>query len=116
MLWLIAQLVMISLPQAYPITLATLNWCAPALGFVLVALAVLWLVCLRHYITGPETGQAYVYASLTLQPVRCCSLVAHTKSLSQVAPASPQMSCMSIHTHGPSIAAEFTNSDLLKTW
>ena len=116
MLWLIAQLVIISLPQAYPITLATLNWCAPALGLVLVALAVLWMVFLRHYITGPETGQAYAHASLKLQPVRCCSLMANTKLLSQVAPASPQMSCTSIPTHGPSIAAEFTNSDLLKTW
>ena len=56
MLWLLAQLVISSLPEAYPITLETLNWCAPALGFVLVSMAVLWMVALRHYITGPETG------------------------------------------------------------
>ena len=57
MLWLLAQLVMSSLPQAFPITPESLNWCAPAVGIVLVSLAVPWMVCLRHYITGPETGE-----------------------------------------------------------
>lgn len=65
MLWLLAQLVMSSLPEVYPITLETLNWCAPALGSVLVSMAVLWMVFLRHYITGPETGESCVPAWLT---------------------------------------------------
>ena len=70
MLWLLAQLVIISLPQAYPVTLETLNWCAPALGIVLVSLAVLWMVCLRHFITGPETGESHVPIWLEPKPSR----------------------------------------------
>ena len=116
MLWLLAQLVFISLPQAYPITLETLNWCAPALGLVLVSLAILWMVFLRHYITGPETGESSVPAWLKRKPSWCCILVSHKGPPLQLAPASPQMSCTSIHSHVLSVAAEFTNSDLLKTW
>ena len=116
MLWLIAQLVISSLPQAYPTTLETLNWCAPALGFVLAVLAVLWMVFLRHYITGPEPGESQVPAWLTLSlpgaaPSRLTKCSRRNWPL-QV----PQMSCTSVHDSPPSVAAEFTNSDLLKTW
>ena len=81
MLWLLAQLVISSLPESHPITLDSLNWCAPALGFVLVSMAILWMVFLRHYITGPETGESYVPAWLTPKTSRCCTLQAHKEFL-----------------------------------
>ena len=116
MLWLLAQLVISSLPEAYPITLETLNWCAPALGSVLVSMAVLWMVALRHYITGPETGQSYVPAWLERNSSWCCTLVSHKGFPLHMAPATTQTSCTSVDNSAPSVAAEFTNSDLLKTW